>query len=215
MVKRIFLILLVLLAADVSLVLALRWVDPPETMFMLTSPVQPAYQNWVPATRISREMALAVIASEDQRFPDHHGFDFNAIENAADYNTRHRHHMRGASTISQQTAKNLFLWRSRSWLRKGLEAYFTLQLEALWDKRRILEVYLNVAQFGPNIYGAEAAARHYFHKHAAQLTAREAASLAAILPDPDHWRPDPRSARAAEIAAQMRNLGPAMVSQLK
>ena len=214
MLNRAFLFCLFILLFNAALILALRWVAPPTTMLMLTAPLRPVSYTWVPWNRIAPSAALAVMASEDQRFPEHWGFDLAAIESAARYNARH-HHFRGASTISQQTAKNLFLWRGRTWLRKGLEAYFTVQLEALWDKRRILEVYLNIVQFGPNIYGVEAAAEHYYHKHAAQLTAREAASLAAVLPDPAAWRPDPGSPRAAAIETQMRRLGSEMLTRLR
>jgi monofunctional biosynthetic peptidoglycan transglycosylase len=126
----------------------------------------------------------AVIASEDQRFCLHHGFDWQAIENAWEQYRSGEGEMLGASTISMQTAKNLFLWPARDWLRKAFEAYFTALIELAWSKRRIIEVYLNIAEWGPGIYGAEAAAQHYFHKTAARLSANEAARLAAVLPDP-------------------------------
>jgi monofunctional biosynthetic peptidoglycan transglycosylase len=133
--------------------------------------------------KISPNLPLAVVASEDQKFPDHWGFDVEAIEKAYAMN-RHSHRVHGASTISQQVAKNLFLWSGRSYFRKGLEAYFTVLIEASWSKRRILEMYLNIAEFGYGTYGAEAAAEHYYHKPAARLTRSDAALLAAVLPNP-------------------------------
>ena len=138
--------------------------------------------TWANLDRISPNLPLAVIASEDQKFPEHWGFDVEAIEKAYALN-KHSHKVRGASTISQQVAKNLFLWSGRSYFRKGLEAYFTLLIEACWPKRRILEVYLNVAEFGMGTYGAEAAAQRFFHKSAARLTRSDAAVLAAVLPN--------------------------------
>jgi monofunctional biosynthetic peptidoglycan transglycosylase len=154
-------------------------------------------------------LPLAVLASEDQRFFDHWGLDLMAIRLALDHNRDHRH-LRGASTISQQTAKNVFLWPGRSWLRKGLELWFTLWIEALWDKRRILEVYLNVIEFGPGVYGAHAAGSRWYRKHPTQLSRSEAAALAVILPSP--LTADPRALdsarkrRKAWALRQMRNL---------
>jgi monofunctional glycosyltransferase len=153
---------------------------------------------------------LAVIASEDQRFPEHGGFDFKQIEKAMDEAERGGR-ARGASTISQQVAKNLFLWNGRSYLRKGLEAWYTVLIEALWSKRRILEVYVNIAEFGRGVYGAEAAAQAFFRKPAARLGRGEAARLAAVLPSPKRMRADNPSAyvlrRQAEIERQMQALG--------
>jgi len=202
------------LAGSALLVVALRWVDPPVSAFMLRDLLAdegPLEQSWVPIDAVSESLALAVIAAEDQRFAEHHGFDLRAIQAALEeQETRQR--LRGASTISQQVAKNLFLWRGRSWLRKGLEAYFTGLIELAWPKRRILEVYLNLAQFGPRTYGAEAAARRYFGKPARTLNPREAARLAAVLPSPEHLSPAPPSpyvqSRAAWIERQMWQLGP-------
>jgi len=145
-----------------------------------------AYQ-WVPLTRISPNLIRSVIASEDNEFCHHYGFDFEEINDAI-REARRGGRQRGASTISQQTAKNAFLWTDHSWVRKGLEAYFTLMIETLWSKRRIMEVYLNIAEWGPGIYGAEAASRHWFHKSASRLSAMEAARLAAILPSGGRWR---------------------------
>lgn len=167
-----------------------------------------AHSDWVPREEISSWMPLAVIAAEDQKFPTHWGFDVEAIESVLD---KQSGRLRGASTLSQQTAKNLFLWDGRSWLRKGLEAGLTLGLEAVWSKRRILTVYLNIAEFGDGIYGVEAAAQHYFHKPASRLSSAEAALLAAVLPNPLRFRVDAPSAyvrqRQAWIMRQMRQLG--------
>jgi monofunctional biosynthetic peptidoglycan transglycosylase len=143
--------------------------------------------DWVPWSRISPHAAVAVIAAEDQKFLLHDGFDFEAIEKAVDDAGRGKR-LRGASTISQQVAKNLFLWPGQSWVRKGLEAWFTVWIEFLWPKRRILEVYLNSAQFGRGIWGVQAASRQYFGKDAARLTQPEAALLAAVLPSPTRYR---------------------------
>jgi monofunctional biosynthetic peptidoglycan transglycosylase len=160
--------------------------------------------------RISPVMALAVIAAEDQRFPDHWGFDFNAIGRAFKYNN-HSERMRGASTISQQVAKNLFLWSGRSYLRKGLEAGLTLGLEALWSKERILEVYLNIAEFGDGIYGVHAASGQFFGKTPDRLSRQEAALLASVLPSPRRLHADHPSpyllARARWISNHMGKLG--------
>ena len=199
-----------IVALPLMLVLLLRWVPPPTSAFMLECEHRPVDQHWVPAQRIAPAAALAVIASEDQRFPEHWGFDFEAIDDALAHNARSRH-IRGASTISQQTAKNLFLWGGRSYFRKGLEAGITVSLEALWPKRRILEMYLNIAQFGPNVFGVEAAAQRYFGEPAARLSWHQAAMLASVLPNPEELHVDRPSAyvfeRTADIEEQMRNLG--------
>ena len=166
-----------------DLLIALR--VPLITMPMIRDAIagQHVERTWVGLDRISPAMARAVIGAEDSTFCSHHGFDFAAIEQAAARNATSAR-LRGGSTISQQTAKNAFLWPGRSYLRKGLEAYFTVLIETLWGKRRIMEVYLNVAELGPGIYGVEAAAHHYFDTSAVRLTADEAAKLAAILPQP-------------------------------
>jgi monofunctional biosynthetic peptidoglycan transglycosylase len=168
----------------------------------------------VPWGRISPHVRLAVVAAEDQKFPDHHGFDVAAIRSVVESRLADGADgaaMRGASTISQQVAKNLFLWPGRSWLRKGMEAGLTLLIEALWTKRRILEVYLNVAQFGDDVYGVEAAARINFGKGADALTVHEAALMAAVLPNPVRLRIARPSAYVRErqrwILRQMRQLG--------
>jgi len=170
---------------SVAAVLALRWVDPPVTTVMLLQPgpVSDLYYAWVDRDEIAWDAARAVIASEDQRFADHHGIDFvsldKALEAYADGDS-----LRGASTITQQVAKNVFLWQGRSFVRKALEAYFAVLLELFLTKERILEIYLNVAEFGPNVFGVEAAADAYFHTTASALDLDQAALLAAVLPNP-------------------------------
>jgi monofunctional biosynthetic peptidoglycan transglycosylase len=156
---------------------------------------------WVPLNAISPNLVRAVIASEDAKFCAHHGFDWDAIDDAIAGNAAGER-LRGASTISQQTAKNLFLSPSRTWLRKGLEAYLTVLIEALWPKRRIIETYLNVAEWGPRVFGVEAAAERNFHKSAAKLSPQEAARLATILPSPNRYRadvPGPYVQRQAQV----------------
>ncbi|NDL63562.1 monofunctional biosynthetic peptidoglycan transglycosylase [Acerihabitans arboris] len=169
-----------------------------------------AHSDWVGMSDISPNMALAVIAAEDQKFPQHWGFDIDAIQAAAAHNERSQR-MRGASTISQQTAKNLLLWNGRSWARKGLEAGITLAMEGIWTKRRILTVYLNIAEFGEGTFGVEAAAQRYFRKPASRLSASEAALLAAVLPNPLRFRADAPSRyvqmRQQWIMRQMRQMG--------
>ncbi len=176
-------------------------------------PYSPRY-HWVSLDDISPSMGVAVIASEDQNFPDHFGFDWKAIEKAVAHNEKSRR-KRGASTVSMQTAKNLFLWDSRSWVRKGFEAYFTLLLESTWSKRRILEVYLNIVEFGDGIFGVEAASRAYFGKPAKRLNPGEAALLAAVLPNPHKFHANAPSdyirGRQAWILGQMHRLGGAQV----
>jgi monofunctional biosynthetic peptidoglycan transglycosylase len=188
-------LVVVSVAASVLAVASLRWINPPFTAFMAEAQAA-AWSNrdanyvyrhsWVDLDRISPNLPLAVVAAEDQKFPEHWGFDVPAIEKAYALN-QHSHKVRGASTISQQVAKNLFLWSGRSYFRKGLEAYFTLLIEALWPKRRILEVYLNIAEFGYGTYGAEAAAQRFFRKPAARLSRGDAAALAAVLPSPERF----------------------------
>lgn len=185
-------LLLTAVALSVLVVLWLRWVPPPTSAFMLARycenlmwgdrQVTIRYQ-WVAWDAISPYMLLAAIAAEDQKFPDHYGFDIDSILKAVE-KSRQGGRLRGASTITQQVAKNLFLWSGRSYVRKGLEAYLTLLLEWLWPKQRILEVYVNIAEFGDAIYGVQAAADVYLGKRAADLTQQEAALLAAVLPNP-------------------------------
>ncbi|MDE5205283.1 monofunctional biosynthetic peptidoglycan transglycosylase [Citrobacter amalonaticus] len=170
-----------------------------------------AHSDWVSMDEISPWMGLAVIAAEDQTFPDHWGFDVAAIEKALSHNERHESRIRGASTLSQQTVKNLFLWDGRSWLRKGLEAGLTVGVETVWSKKRILTVYLNIAEFGDGVFGVEAAAQRYFNKPASRLTQSEAALLAAVLPNPLRFKAAAPSgyvrSRQAWILRQMRQLG--------
>jgi monofunctional biosynthetic peptidoglycan transglycosylase len=195
---------------SVILVLAFRWLPVPVTAFMIHDGEPDARHDWVPWNGISGHVAVAVIAAEDQKFPVHDGFDFDAIDKALDDAGRGRR-QRGASTISQQVAKNLFLWPGHSWIRKGLEVWFTIWIETLWPKRRILEIYLNSAEFGPGVWGVEAASRRYFRKPAALLTRPEAALLAAVLPSPKRMRVANPSAyvrrRQEWILVQMRRLG--------
>lgn len=185
--------LVLVLGLTVLLVLPLRWLPPLTSSFMVQNWLSQASllqarvaYDWVPRGEISRQAALAVLASEDQKFLVHPGFDTGAIRKAWAHNHRGRA-LRGASTISQQVAKNLWLWPGRSWLRKGLEAWFTLWVELLWPKERILEMYLNVAQFGPHLFGVGAAAENYFGKQAGRLNAPESALLAAVLPNPGRF----------------------------
>ncbi|EMF0719686.1 monofunctional biosynthetic peptidoglycan transglycosylase [Citrobacter freundii] len=170
-----------------------------------------AHSDWVSMDEISPWMGLAVIAAEDQKFPQHWGFDVSAIEKALAHNERNENRIRGASTLSQQTAKNLFLWDGRSWVRKGLEAGLTLGMETVWSKKRILTVYLNIAEFGDGVFGVEAAAQRYFHKPASRLSLSESALLAAVLPNPIRFKANAPSGyvrnRQAWIMRQMRQLG--------
>jgi monofunctional biosynthetic peptidoglycan transglycosylase len=197
------------------LVLPWRWIPPPTTAFVLRerfglgeAHARRVVRHWVPMQQISPQLAIAVVAAEDQKFPRHRGFDFDAISRAAQ---EERRRTRGASTITQQLAKNLYLWPGRSLVRKGLEAYLTVLLELLWPKQRILEVYLNAAEFGPGVFGAEAASRRYFGKSARRLTLEEAALLAAVLPSPKRMSPARPSAyvrsRAGQIERSVRALG--------
>ncbi len=167
--------------------------------------------QWVPMAQMSRHVLQAVVASEDQKFLEHSGFDMQAIEKALVYNSKGKK-VRGASTISQQTAKNVFLWSGRSWLRKGLETGFTVLIEAVWGKPRILEIYLNSIEFGPGVFGVEAAAQQYFNRSAAQLTAQQAALMVTVLPNPNRFllqRPSPYMFKRQQwVQKQMRQLAP-------
>ncbi len=206
-------------ASTVAAVLCFRFLPPPLTPLMairclddiFTGHLPKLTKDWTRLDRISPRLAEAVIASEDQRFFDHKGFDWDAIRSAFTVNGRGKRKI-GASTITQQTAKNLFLWPDRSWTRKGLEAYFTFLLELLWSKQRILEMYLNIIETGDGMYGAEAAARRYFQVTSSQLTAPQAALLAAILPNPRAWSPANPTGylrrRQTWILRQMDQLGP-------
>ena len=193
-------------------ILALRWINPPITITQLSNWVSGngMRRDYVSASEISPYMRLAVIASEDQLFTEHYGFDWKRIQEAIAYNKRKPQKLRGGSTISQQTAKNVFLWQGRSWIRKGLEVYFTGMIELFWGKKRILEVYLNVIEMGKGVFGAEAAAQYYFGKSAKQLTRREAALIAASLPNPKRYKIKPASryvqGRSNFILRQMMHL---------
>lgn len=200
-------------------VLSLRWVNPPTSAFMLRSKsAQPIEFTWVPETELSPELQLAAIAGEDVYFAVHDGFDWESLRSARAVNKTAGRHQRGGSTISQQVAKNLFLWPQRSYLRKGLEAYLTVLIEATWPKRRILEVYLNIAQFGPLTFGAEAASRRFFDKPAALLSRSEAALLVAVLPNPEERRVDRPDRvlryRQLLILGSMSKLGPRHLARL-
>jgi monofunctional biosynthetic peptidoglycan transglycosylase len=199
------------LALSLGAVFLFRTVDPPTSMVMLLrpGPVGDIDYTWVDRDAISWNAARAVMASEDQRFVEHHGIDFVSLDKAlADY--RGGDGLRGASTITQQVAKNLFLWQGRSFVRKGLEAYFAVLLEMCWTKERILEVYLNIAELGPGVFGVEEAAREYFGASAAQLTVAQAALLAAVLPNPIDLRAERPTAYVRDrqdwIAGQVRVL---------
>ena len=202
------------IVGSILLVALYRYLPPPGTPLMLLRRVEGygIHKSWTSFDHISANLVRAVIASEDTRFCNHHGFDWNAIETAWDRYRSRRGRLLGASTISMQTAKNVFLWPGRDWVRKAFEAYFTVLIEIAWSKQRIMEVYLNVVEWGPGIYGAEAAARHYFQKPAAALTISEAVRLAAVLPDPLNWsplRPTRRVlARGAGIYSNMPAVAP-------
>ncbi|MBS0582799.1 MAG: monofunctional biosynthetic peptidoglycan transglycosylase [Proteobacteria bacterium] len=217
--RRIVIAALASLALTWLPVLILRFLPPPTTAFMVERRIAAwrdgdgrfvLKQRYVPLADISAELPIALVAAEDQKFPFHHGFDLQAIGEAMD-DADDGARLRGASTISQQVAKNLFLWNGRSFVRKGLEAYFTVLIELTWPKSRILEVYANIAEFGDGIYGVEAATQRFFGKPARQLTARESALLAASLPNPLKLRVDAPTAymlrRAAWIERQVRQLG--------
>jgi monofunctional biosynthetic peptidoglycan transglycosylase len=226
--RALALVVIFCFAATTLPVLAMRWVDPWTSAFMIAARKDAALAgDWRSANRyewrdfdaIAPHAAVAVIAAEDQLFPFHGGFDLESIRDAMQANANSKR-VRGASTISQQVAKNLFLWKKRSWLRKGLEAWFTLLIEVCWPKQRILEVYLNIAEFGPRVYGAEAAAQQYFGRPAAKLTRRQAALMAAVLPNPKRFSIAAPSnyvrRRATWIEGQMRALGgPRYLEQLE
>ena len=217
--RRLLLLAIGAAACAVLMVVMLRWINPPTSAFMLGARLDALiagehdYANhyqWVDLERISPQAALAVIAAEDQQFPFHSGFDYKSIREAVRHNAVSRH-IRGASTISQQVAKNLFLWSGRSLLRKGLEASFTLLIEWCWPKERILEMYLNIAEFGRGIYGVQAAAQHFYHKDARRLNRADSALLAAVLPNPRRFRVEAPSRLVLThrdwIAQQMTELG--------
>lgn len=217
--KFLFKLILLLLLIPLVAVILYKWIPVPATPLMVIRYFEQKENqketiwkhDWVSMDQISKNLQLAVICSEDQNFIKHNGFDMEAIEKALDYNQKGKK-VRGASTISQQTAKNVFLWPGRSWLRKGLETYVTFLIETIWSKERILEVYLNSIEMGNGIYGAEAASQYWFKKPASKLSKSEAAAIAAILPRPLKYRANPASAyiagRKLWIMKQMSFFGP-------
>jgi len=216
--KFIFKIILWLFVLSIALVFLYKWIPVPITPLMVLRSVE-MHKNdkdiilkhdWIAITEMSKSTHLAVVCSEDQRFLKHNGFDFKAIEKAYQNNKKGKR-IKGGSTISQQTAKNVFLWPERSWLRKGLETYFTFLIEIIWGKERIIEVYLNSIEMGNGIYGIEAAAQYWFRKPASKLTEYEAAAIAAILPNPRSYKASPATkyiqSRKKWIVKQMRYMG--------
>lgn len=189
-----------------------KWINPPITLTQTASLLQGngLHRDYISLDEMSPNIKLAVMASEDQLFPDHNGFDIKAIKKAMNYNKKHATKVRGASTISQQVAKNVFLWQGKSLFRKGLEVYFTFMIEKVWSKKRILEMYLNVAEMGKGIFGVQAASKAYFNKDAKNLNRAEAAMIAASLPNPKVYTVKPLSSyvgnRYNEIIRQMNNL---------
>ena len=209
--KRIFIWVFI---AQLFYIVLLKWINPPITMTQLASWVSGhgLKRDYVSRDAISPNAKLAVISAEDQLFPDHHGFDWKSIKKAMKYNQKKPGRIRGASTISQQVAKNVFLWQGRSWVRKGLEVYFTFMIELIWGKKRILEMYLNVIEMGEGIFGIEMAAETYFNKPAKNLTPQEAAMIAACLPNPKRYKVKPLSgyvaSRSQWVLQQMSFLQP-------
>ncbi len=207
-------LLLGLFLFSILMVVVYKWVPLPFTPLMairyFENPGEEIRHDWVPMEKISPNLQLAVVASEDQNFLNHGGFDYKAIKKVIEEN-KTRRRARGASTISQQTAKNVFLWPESSWFRKGLEVYFTFCIELLWSKERILEVYLNSIEMGRGVYGAEAASEFWFGKSAQNLSASEAAAIAAVLPNPRQYNANPASSfiqqRKGWIQRQMQNIG--------
>lgn len=210
-IKKIFIILFI---AQFVYIILLKWINPPITITQFVSWISGhgLKRDYVAGKSISYNARLAVIASEDQLFADHSGFDWKSIKKAMKYNEKKPGRVRGASTISQQVAKNVFLWQGRSWIRKGLETYFTFMIELIWGKKRILEMYLNVSEMGEGIFGIERAANIYFNKSAANLSRQEAALIAACLPNPKRYKVKPASnfvaGRSRRIMQQMSFLLP-------
>ena len=209
-IKKVFFFLLI---SHLAYIVLIRFVDPPITVTQITSIIEGNgfKRTHLSLDEMSKAAKLAVIASEDQLFPDHNGFDIKGIERALAFNKKKKgKKIRGASTISQQVAKNVFLWQGRSWFRKGLEVYFTFMIELVWSKQRILEVYLNEAEMGKGIFGIEAAAKKYFKKPASRLTRTEAAMIAASLPNPVRYTVKPVSTYVSRkypwVLRQMNNL---------
>lgn len=231
MKKRLLILLsgavLLLVAATLAPIIILRWAPPPASAFIVQKwligqfsdqgPTEIHYQ-WVPMKKISQYVPLAVVAAEDQKFPYHNGFDFDAIEAAYEHNQKNKR-TRGASTISQQVAKNLFLWPGRSYVRKGLEVYFTILIETFWPKERILEIYVNIAEMGNGVFGINAASKRFFRKSPNRINPAEAALLAAVLPNPVRFKVDKPSSyvqsRQRHIQNQMHKLGFRYLDTLK
>jgi monofunctional biosynthetic peptidoglycan transglycosylase len=206
--------------STIGTVVLFKFVPIPITMTMIGQWFSEGvlYYDWEPMENISPELAIAVVASEDQLFPTHNGFDIKSIKKALDSNQKGKK-VRGGSTISQQTAKNVFLWQSRNWIRKGFEAYFTFLIEVIWGKERILEVYLNVAEMGPQIFGAESAAQSYYRIRASKLSRWQASRIAVVLPSPRKWKVNNAGPyvqrRTNKIVSQIRQLGgPAYLKDL-
>jgi monofunctional glycosyltransferase len=208
-IKKVFLWLFIL---QFVYIIFCKWINPPITLTQTASLLQGygLHRDYISLDEMSPNIKLAVMASEDQLFPDHNGFDIKAIKKAMKYNKKHTTKVRGASTISQQVAKNVFLWQGRTKFRKGLEVYFTFMIETLWSKKRILEMYLNVAEMGKGVFGVQAASKAFFNKNAKNLTRSEAAMIAATLPNPKKYTIKPLSNYVANryvyILRQMNNL---------
>lgn len=210
---------IIFFASSILSIVIFRWVNPPVTPLMLIRSIQQKFdgkemklkKQWVNYDKISPNIVQALVTSEDQKFKDHFGFDFKAIEKVQELNEKENEVKKGGSTISQQTAKNVFLWPNRDWIRKGFETYFTFLMEVFWSKKRIMEVYLNIIEMGDGIYGIEAASQEYYKKSADKLTKREAASIAAIVPAPRKWSPIAPSPRVKHkiqwILAKMPAIG--------
>jgi len=211
--------LMLFIGLSLFFVILYRFVNPPITWLMISRGFERKSdgkewkidKHWVNFDEMAGPMKRAAVAAEDAKFLDHYGFDFAAMEKAIDKNA-HSHKLIGGSTISQQTAKNVFLWPGRSYVRKAFEAWFTMLIEVVWSKKRIMEVYLNVIEMGDGVYGIEAASQYYYHKPASQLTKRQSAAIASIFPDPLKWSPTRPSYRVAHkqrlILKNMRRLGP-------
>lgn len=209
--RIVFRTVVALIGLSIVITVAYRWINPPITPLMISRAISGADINkkWVPLEEISPNLVRASIASEDNNYLGHRGFDLGAIYDAIDEHNRGKR-QRGASTISQQTAKNVFLWSGKSWIRKGCEVYFTFLIEHLWGKERIMEVYLNVIEMGNGVYGAEAAAQYYFGRSAAKLTQRQAALIVAAYPNPRQRDPAHPTAYLNKRSAQIQRLMPLM-----
>ncbi|MGV0938654.1 monofunctional biosynthetic peptidoglycan transglycosylase [Empedobacter falsenii] len=211
MFKFIRKVILYLFVAHLVYIVVLKWINPPFTITQVQQGFEQGKfkRDYISYDEMGRNIKLAVIGSEDQKFPVHNGFDMDGIQEAIEKNKEGKK-LRGGSTISQQVAKNVFLWQGRSWLRKGLEVYFTFMIEKIWGKQRILEMYLNTSEMGIGVFGVEAASEYYFNKPAKDLTKNEAARIAAALPLPRKYNVNPPSSfisrRANHIERQMRNI---------